>query len=158
MPAAFSSDTLVYIDLNRLLTESIASVEANKKFEIVLKENIDNFEKIKNKLKEEESSLISQKNILSNNEYQKKINKLREKTKEYRDNRKNKINELRKQKVLISSNFIQLLNPIIADYAASKSISIVIQKKNIIIGKLELDITNDILEIANKKIKKIELK
>ena len=31
MPAAFSSDTLVYIDLNRLLTESIASVEANKK-------------------------------------------------------------------------------------------------------------------------------
>ena len=32
------------------------------------------------------------------------------------------------------------------------------EKKNIVIGKTELDITKNILDMLNKKIKKVELK
>ena len=41
-------------------------------------------------------------------------------------------------------------------YASDNSISIVIQKKNIIIGKAELDITNKILDEFNSQVKSID--
>ena len=37
------------------------------------------------------------------------------------------------------------------------SISMIVEKKSIIIGKSELNITNDILDLLNKKIKNIDL-
>ena len=56
----------------------------------------------------------------------------------------------------LSRNFIDLINPIISDYALQNSISLIIQKKNILVGKSELDITEKILLIVNKKIIKIK--
>ncbi len=44
------------------------------------------------------------------------------------------------------------------EYSKKNSISLVITKQSIIIGKTELDVTNDILELLNKKITKLELK
>tara|TARA_B100000945_G_scaffold234655_1_gene190826 strand:+ start:113 stop:253 length:141 start_codon:yes stop_codon:yes gene_type:complete len=43
------------------------------------------------------------------------------------------------------------------EYSKKNSISLVITKQSIIIGKTELDVTNDILELLNKKITKLEL-
>ena len=43
------------------------------------------------------------------------------------------------------------------EYTKKNSISLVITKQSIIIGKTELDVTNDILELLNKKITKLEL-
>ena len=43
------------------------------------------------------------------------------------------------------------------DFFRQNSISMVLQKQNVIIGKKELDITNDIILILNEKIKKIDI-
>lgn len=40
-----------------------------------------------------------------------------------------------------------------AKYAEENSISFILQKKNIVIGKSDLDITDQILEIFNKTVK-----
>ena len=50
---------------------------------------------------------------------------------------------------------MEMINPIIADYASNNNISIVIRKEYMIIGKTELDISNNILKIVNQKIKEI---
>ena len=50
---------------------------------------------------------------------------------------------------------MEKINPIIADYASNNNISIVIRKEYMIIGKTELDISNNILKIVNQKIKEI---
>ena len=47
--------------------------------------------------------------------------------------------------------------PILMDYSSEKSISFILPKQSIIIGKSELDITKDIVVILNKKIKSIKL-
>ena len=44
----------------------------------------------------------------------------------------------------------------VIDYAAENNISIIVQKKNIIMGKKELDITDDVLKIVDEKITKIK--
>ena len=48
------------------------------------------------------------------------------------------------------------INKILTKYAADNAISLVIQKKNIIIGKSELDITDEILKEFNNQIKSID--
>ena len=50
---------------------------------------------------------------------------------------------------------IETLTPILAEYSQKNSISYIIPKQSIIIGKSELDLTKTILEILNSKIKKI---
>ena len=47
------------------------------------------------------------------------------------------------------------INKILTQYASDNSVSLVIQKKNIIIGKTELDITPEILKEFNNKVKSI---
>ncbi len=47
---------------------------------------------------------------------------------------------------------MQLINPIISDYVEKNSINLVIDKNNILIGKKSYDITQDILELVNKKL------
>ena len=48
------------------------------------------------------------------------------------------------------------INKILTKYAADNAISLVVQKKNIIIGKSELDITDEILKEFNNQIKSID--
>ena len=74
---------------------------------------------------------------------------------------KKKINEsntnLAKQRVQLTNKLITEINPILANYSNENSISLIIQKKNIIIGKKELDITDEVIKLLDKKIKKINL-
>ena len=54
-----------------------------------------------------------------------------------------------------TKEILKILNPIITKYVDSNSISIVLPKKNIIVGKKNLDITDQILKLLNKNIKKL---
>jgi outer membrane protein len=57
-----------------------------------------------------------------------------------------------------TSKIFQEINPILTEYSKKNSISMIVQKKYIVVGKSELNITQDILDQLNNKIKKIELK
>ena len=60
-----------------------------------------------------------------------------------------------KEKNKLNNKLLDLLNPILTTYSKENSISIIIEKRNIIIGKTDLDITEEIVNILNKKIKKL---
>ena len=57
--------------------------------------------------------------------------------------------------IKLTKKLLEELNPILANYSKDKSLSIIIDKKNVVIGKKDLDITNEILELLNEKIKEI---
>ena len=50
-----------------------------------------------------------------------------------------------------TNEMVQSLNNILSKYADENDISMIIQKKFIVIAKSGLDITNEVLEIFNKK-------
>ena len=52
---------------------------------------------------------------------------------------------------------IKALNPIIADYMKEKKIRMVVDKKSILLADENLDLTQEIIGLLNKKIKKIKL-
>ena len=59
------------------------------------------------------------------------------------------------QNLELTNKMINEINKILTKYASDNSISIIVQKKNIIIGKSELDITETILKEFNNQVKSI---
>ena len=148
---------IVYIDLNMIMSNSIAGKSISSQLEKNHKKNIAKFKKIEEELKKEESEIISQKNVLTKEEFEKKIIDLRDKANKFRKERNVNINNLNNQRLEATSKMITLVRPILSEFSDKNSISLIIDKKNIIIGKTLLDITDDILIIIDEKIGKIQL-
>jgi len=149
--------TIVYIDLNSIMNNSIAGKSITSQLENNHKKNISKFKNIEEKLKKEEADIISQKNVLTKEEFEKKIINLRDKANKFRKERNDNINNLNNQRLEATSKMITLVRPILSEFSDNNSISLIIDKKNIIIGKTVLDITDDILKIVDEKIGKIQL-
>ena len=67
---------------------------------------------------------------------------------------RNKYNEiLLNEKRKYTSNILKILNPLITSYVEENNIKIVIEKKNVLIGIKNLDITNQLLLKLNKHVK-----
>ncbi len=153
---SLASNIIAYIDMEQILNNSNVGKKAVADLENNHKKKIQNFKKVEENLKKKERDIISQKNILSNEEYEKKINNLRIEVRNYRNDRKKSLDTLTEKRIEISQKFLKKINPLIAEYAKEKSISLIIQKKNIVMGKTELDITSEIMDLIDKKIKKID--
>jgi len=149
--------SIVYIDLNKIMHNSIAGKSITLQLESKHKKNISKFKIIEEQLKKDESEIISQKNVITKEEFEKKIIDLRDKANKFRKERNVNINNLNNQRLEATSKMITLVRPILSEFSDKNSISLIIDKKNIIIGKTLLDITDDILIIIDEKIGKIEL-
>ena len=149
--------TIVYIDLSKIMNNSIAGKSITSQLENSHKKNISKFKNIEEELKKEEAEIISQKNVITKKEFEKKIINLRDKANKFRKERNNNINNLNNQRLEATSKMITLVRPILSEFSDKNSISLIIDKKNIIIGKTLLDITDDILKIIDEKIGKIQL-
>ena len=147
----------VYLDLNMIMANSNAGKSINSQLEDNHKKNIANFKKLEEALKNEEAKIISQKTVISKEDFEKKIMNLRDKANKYRKERNDSINNLNNPRLDATQKMITLIRPILSEYSDNNSISLIIQKRNIIIGKTSLDITDDILKIIDEKIEKIAL-
>ena len=147
----------VYLDLNMIMENSNAGKSINSQLETNHKKNIANFQKLEEELKNEEIKIISQKTVISKEDFEKKIMNLRDKANKYRKERNDSINNLNNQRLNATQKMLTLIRPILSEYSDNNSIALIIQKRNIIIGKTSLDITDDILKIVDEKIEKISL-
>ena len=149
---------IVYVDLEKIINESNAGKKVSKELENLNKKNVDKFKKKEKEIADEKKKLIKQKNILSKEDFEKKIKALQSKINLF----KKDINESRinidKKRVNATTEILAILNPILSDYSSKNSISFILQKKYIIIGKTELEITKQILDLLNAKLKSIKLK
>ena len=60
------------------------------------------------------------------------------------------LQNLTKKKKIELDEFMKFIQPIIENYVKEKSITIVLNKKNIFIASKEYDITDDIINIVDK--------
>ena len=146
----------VYLDINYILNTSEIGKSLNTYLKKLNDINVSKFKKIELDIINKEKSLISKKNIISKSEFEKKLSDLSIEVKKYRNDKKITKDKVENVKLENTKKILNELNPIITEYVEKNSISLVIPKKNIIIGKKELDITNQILILLNKKIKKLE--
>tara|TARA_B100000029_G_scaffold25277_1_gene24926 strand:+ start:9190 stop:9720 length:531 start_codon:yes stop_codon:yes gene_type:complete len=152
------AENIVYADLDSIIKNSDVGKKIIFHFS---KKNENLIEEIKNeeiKIKNKEKSLITQKNILDTEEYSKKVNILKEEIDQFNNNNSNKLKQLNKEKDEISKKFMVEVNRIIKEFAEKNNIEMILSSNHILIGKSNLDVTNEILKLVNDKIKKFEIK
>ena len=146
-----------YIDFKLILNES----EAGKKAQNFLKQKLENgIKQIKNKekkLQDEEKKIIQQKKVISSEEYKKKVTNLRKDVSRLQKERSQLLDSVAKQRTKARNTLLKNLNPIISEYMKENKIRMVIDKKSILLGDENLDITKDIMKALNSKLKSINL-
>lgn len=146
---------IVYVDVRSILEKSNVGKKAFDNLNDSIDKKKSNFMKIENQLKSEENEILKQKNILSENELNAKISDFQNKINDYNLKKQQFTKEVNDQRLNITNNLLESLNLILSDYASKNEISIILQKKNIIMGKSTLDVTKDVLKIFNENIKTI---
>ena len=153
----YSSEKIVYLDVEKIMQDSIAGKSIISQIKKKREVSISKFKKKEKEIFNKEKKLISQKNVLSKEEFESKIKELRSDISNYQKERNKTSNDIAKLRIKASTSLIKKLTPILEDYSKKNSIRIIVQKKNIVMGRKEDDITKDILELVNQKVKSIKL-
>ena len=148
---SLAENKIAFIDIDKIINESEFGKRTYKNIDINFKEENKKLLEIEKKLVSKEQEILKQKNILSEDELNKKITNLKKEINDFQKKRKSineKFNKIRLEK---TNEMVQSLNKILSKYADDNNISLVIQKKFIVIAKTGLDITNEILKIFNNE-------
>tara|TARA_B100000945_G_scaffold97486_1_gene76270 strand:- start:60 stop:524 length:465 start_codon:yes stop_codon:yes gene_type:complete len=152
----YAENNFAYININHILNNSIVgksiTEHINKIKEIKLKE----FESTEKKLAEKEQNILKKKNIIDNEEFNKEVDMLKNEINEYNKTKKKFIRELDEKKIEYTKEILNVLNTIISKYVEENAIQMVFSKKDIVIAKKDLDITNPIMDLLNNKLTKID--
>ena len=155
---AISEQRIVFVDMDRLVSTSKPGSSIFNQLKDINNKNLIFLKNEEKEFKEKEKKLLAQKNIISETDFKNKVDELKSKINNYNQNRTKMIKKFNKLKVNNTNNLLKLINPILAKYSTEKKISIILQKKNLIIGKTELDITDAIIKIINNEIKEFKIK
>ena len=148
---------IVYLNVDKIMEESVAGKSIKKKLEKLYNKDLEKFKKEDENLKKKEKKIIAQKNILSQEDFKKELSNLRQEIINFQREQVKSRDDINKLRIKATAKLISKLSPILEEYAEKNSISLILQKKNIVMGKKEIDITENILSIANKEIKNIDI-
>lgn len=146
-----------FLNFKYILNESTAGKKANQLLKKQLEQGIKKLKDREVQLQKEEKEIIQQKKVLSPEEYKKKINSLRKKVSTLQKERNSILESFSKKRGKARAQLLEALNPIVKNYMSEKKINIVLDKKSILLGNEEFDITKDIMILLNKKLKSISL-
>lgn len=147
----FKADAkVVFIDLNYILSESAKGKKILKELNVQNKENNKIFEGSEKKLEIKKNEITKLKNIISDDELKKKIDQFETEVKKYKEEKNKTIKSFENLKKNELDKFFNSLNEILNTYMKENDISMVIEKKSIIMANSTLDITKNILDIVNK--------
>jgi len=146
------ANKIVYIDMDYILNHSTKGKNISQILKNENKTTTDKLNKIEESLKIEEKQIISKKNLLNNDQFRKLIQEFQIKIDNFNSEKKIAINLLNKKKINLTKDFINQINPIFIEFAEKNSISIILKKKDIIMGDSSLDKTLELLNFVNEKI------
>ena len=146
------SNKIVYIDMNYILNQSIKGQNISQILEKEKTTTTEKLNKIEEILKIEEKQIISKKNILTDDQFKELIQDFQVKVDNFNSEKKDAINLLNKKKINLTKDFINQINPIFVEFAQKNSISIILKKKDIILGDSSLDKTLEFLNLVDEKI------
>ena len=152
---ALANEKIAFIDLNFIMNNSVAGSSIKTFINDLSREKNNDLKIIENEIKEDENELISKKNIIEESIYNQKVNEIKIRINDYKLERQNFNKNLNEKKIKFNNLLLEKLNPIISTYVEKNSITMVLPKKMIIIGKKDLDITKQILEALNNSVQKI---
>ena len=143
--------------MDKVISTSKSGSSILKQLSDLNKKNLNFLKDEEKKFKEKETKLISQKNIISETDFKSKVNELKSQIKIYNQNRNKMLADFNKSKVDNTNNLLELINPILVKFSNDKEIAIILQKKDLVVAKTELDITDEVIKIVNSEVKEFKI-
>ena len=155
--AQYPDTNVGVVDLNYILSESDAAVDAAKQIENIAKQIEEEITNSDQSLIDEQNELIESQQIMAPAAFD-------EKRKEY-ENKVENYNIIRQEKLMsvdriVSESRNEVLNalkPILEDISNDKGITILLEKNSVLLNAENMDITQEALKILNKKLPSIEV-
>ena len=149
---SFASQNVRFADIDLIVQNSEIGKKTLSKIEKINKSNIEKLTNFQKQLKNRENEIKIKKNIISEVEFKKEV-----------ENLKNQLAEFNKKKDLMVKEFSDLkndelkalfakINPIIQNYMRENSIEILMNSKNIFIGNIKADLTQLLINEINSKV------
>ncbi len=149
---ASSYEKVSFIDMEFIIKNSNAGKKIIEKINDLNNENIKKLKIKEQELKKKEESIKKKQNIISKEEYENEIIKFKVQINEFRNEKDIMVKNLNDFKEKELGILYKKMNPIIQKYMDNNKIQILLDVKNIIVGKTTSDITKDIIEEINKQI------
>jgi outer membrane protein len=154
----FSEQKIAFIDMDKVISTSKPGSSILKQLTDLNKKNLKFLKDEEKIFKEKETKLISQKNIISETDFKNKVNELKSEIKSYNQSRNKMLADFNKLKIDNTNNLLELINPILVKFSNDKEIAIILQKKDLVVAKTQLDITDEVIMIINAEVKEFKIK
>ena len=152
------AQNIVYANLDIIIKDSNVGKKIIIYFDEEKKKLIDQIKKEEKILKEKEKSLVSQKNILQEDEYLKLVENLKIEINEFNISNQNKSKKINVENDQVTKSFLNEINKILKQFAETNNIDIILSSNQMLIGKSKLDVTQELMKMVNEKINKFEIK
>ena len=139
------------------MSESLVGKSVIEQLDKLDSNNKKSFLEKKKKLDLKKDKVNSQKNILSKEEYEKKVIDLNKEFATFQKEAQEKIKNLRTKRNSAMKKILEELQVLLSEYSKENNLTFIIDQKNIVIGRSDLNVTKDILKLLDQKIKKIKL-
>ncbi len=146
-----ASEKIAFLDLDYILNNSNLGKKIYIDLEAINNKNLSELKNEEKNIKEKREAINKTKNITSKEKLDNDIQKFNQEVENYKQKKNKIMKDFQKLKNTKLDNFLKNITPLIQDYMAENSIDILIEKKNIFIGKDSKDITNEIIKIINTK-------
>ena len=150
---SYSNEKIIFINFDYIVDNSMRGKSIFNDLNKIKNENIKKLEVDQKKLKDQENDIKLKKDIISKDELDKQVKLLKDNVKKFREKKNSMENELNKLHKKKMNEFVSQINVVLEKYMKDQSVDIMLNSKNILIGKKSTNKTQEILKLININIK-----
>ena len=144
---------LVIIDLDYVFKNSnvgkkISETSISKKEALIKEKN-----KIEAKLEKQKNDIMSKKNVLDKKEFEEKVISHQKEIKDYQIKMNNDLKKVNDEFIKKNIEFKKKVDQLLIEYSKENNIDLIVSKDSVVLSNTKIDMTKQILEIVNNKIK-----
>ncbi len=149
----YANEKINYMNLDYVIKNSISGKLILKEINLLQKKNFQTLKSKEKIIKDKENTILKQKNILTENDFNSKITALRNEIKEFNEDRKKLMSEFENKKKSDFDNLLKKISPLIEEYMKKNSIDFIFNQNSVFVANKKFDISDEILKLVNEKIK-----
>ena len=146
------------VDMKRILGQSTAYQSIVEQFEDIRRKHRNTFTKQEDVIRDEESKLLKQKNVLSKEVYAEKVKSLNKKINELKSKQSTDAQKFERDFEKSTNKIQGALVDVLSSIANKKKLDLVLAKSQVLLVGKEIDITDQAIQELNKVLPKISLK
>tara|TARA_X000000368_G_scaffold337141_1_gene274911 strand:+ start:220 stop:759 length:540 start_codon:yes stop_codon:yes gene_type:complete len=153
----YPNTSIGIIDINKVLTESKAAIDATKQIEKIQKKSEEESKSEDELIINERERLIEQQSVMAPEAFEVKVADFEKKVQTYQVERQEKLRKLDQMVQMARAKILDEVKPIINEYAKEVGITVILEKNAVVMSADEMDMTEQVIKILNKKLPKIKV-